>query len=167
MNTLSRGALYFGCIWTLASCATPPEPTEPSHIAPPPEIAAQVPRKLPRSAHVTVVPYPDKAWDQGLTGRVLVEFRIDSRGKVVSAWVVGADAAPVLQEGALATLGGYTFDTSPPGFKQEDPRPFFVTVRFCLPKCGDIADYPGTEDVRVWSERGSGSPPKWPYKPND
>ena len=135
--------------WALVSCATP-QPTT-SHIAPAPDVSTQTPRKPPKS-HFDFSAgdlYPAQAKRQHLVGRVLVEFHIDSRGKVVSEKVLGADAAPVLQSGALALLRGALFDVSAPGFDPGDPTPFRVTVRFCLPTCGEIVAFPGTEDITV------------------
>src|SRR4029077_4002971 len=135
--------------WGLVSCATS-EPTSP-RLAPPADISAQTPRKLPKS-HFDLSagdPYPEQAKRQGLTGRVLVEFQIDRHGKAVSERVLGADAAPVLQHGALAVVRRSTFDVSGPGFDPADPTPFRVTVRFCLPNCGELVSFPGTEDITI------------------
>jgi TonB family protein len=138
-------------VWALASCATEkPAASGTSRIAPPPEIQAETSRKPPKPHFDSSIDwYPPQAKRQGLVGRVLVEFQIDRGGRVVSERVLGADAAPILQSAALAFVKAATFDVSDPRFDPADVTPFRFTVRFCLPKCGDIAPYPGTEDVTV------------------
>jgi TonB family protein len=149
----TRTILCVCWFWALVSCATPQPAT--SHLAPPADISAQTPRKLPKS-HFDLSagdPYPEQGKRQGLAGRVLVEFQIDRHGKAVSEKILGADAAPVLQNGALAVVRRSTFDVSGPAFDPADPTPFRVTVRFCLPTCGEVVPFPGTEDITI-----SGSP---------
>jgi TonB family protein len=161
-SMIAAWAVAFWLCCALLSCATPKE-TSPSvlsgtHVAPPPEIATQTPRKLPkwhldlRGPDPANDPYPEQAKRQGLAGRVLVEFQIDRSGKAVSAKILAADAASVLQAGALKLIRSATFDTSQPGFDPADSTPFLVTVRFCLPSCGPIVPFAGTEEVDV---RGS------------
>jgi len=155
--TQPRVVLPLSWFWVLVSCATS-EPTAPSHVAPPAELATQAPRKLPKTVSIKRFEYPDLAWREGLTGRVLVEFRLDSRGKAISPKIVAADAARVLQEAALMVLGTITYDVSTPGFDAADPKPLLVTVRFCLPNCGDIPNFPGTEDISVRSSHPPNKP---------
>jgi TonB family protein len=150
MRFSKTGAILCVCwLWALVSCATP-EPTA-SHLTPPADISPRMPRKLPKSQFdfSAGATYPEQALRQGLAGRVLVEFQIDRHGKAISARVLEADAAPVLQNGALAAVRRSTFDVSAPGFDPGDPTPFRVTVRFCLLNCGDIVPFPGTEDYIV------------------
>jgi TonB family protein len=94
-------------------------------------------------------PYPAEARRQSLTGRVLVEFQINERGKAFSEKVLRADAASVLQDGALGVVKRMTFDVSGPGFDPADPTPFRLTVMFCLPSCSRLVAFPGTESFVV------------------
>lgn len=158
--TQARLVLGLGWLWVLVSCATS-EPTTRSHVPPPAELATQAPRKLPRTVSIKSFEYPDQAWREGLTGRVLVEFRLNSSGKAISPRVVAADAAQVLQEAALVVLGTITYDISTPGFDPADPKPLLVTVRFCLPNCGDIPNFLGTEDMSVRSSHPPNKPTYW------
>jgi TonB family protein len=95
--------------------------------------------------------YPAEAKRQGLTGRVLIEFQIDSNGSVTSEKILAADASSVIQAGALRLVQATKFDVSQPGI--DLATPFRVSVLFCLPHCGNIVLFPGTEAVTV-----SGSP---------
>lgn len=153
MHDLRAGViLCLCCLWALYSCATPSSGTtsRSAHIAAPAELQAGASRKLPKTHLNTSIDfYPPQAKREGLVGRVLVGFQIDQRGKADSARVVGADAAPILQDAALELIKGSTFDVSAPGFDATDPTPFLVTVRFCLPTCGEIVSFPGSEDMTV------------------
>ena len=154
--TQPRVVLPLSWFWVLVSCATS-EPTAPSHVAPPAELATQAPRKLPKTVSIKRFEYRP-----GVAGRphwsCAVEFRLDSRGKAISPKIVAADAARVLQEAALMVLGTITYDVSTPGFDAADPKPLLVTVRFCLPNCGDIPNFPGTEDISVRSSHPPNKP---------
>jgi TonB family protein len=138
------------CCWlpALAACAT----SQSVLHEPPADITAQAPKKLPpshTSSHSDL--YPAEAKRQGLTGRVLVQFQIDSNGSVTSERVLAADASSVLQAGALRLLQATKFDVSQSGI--DLATPFRVSVLYCLPHCGNIVSFPGTEAVTV-----SGSP---------
>jgi TonB family protein len=138
------------CCWlpALVACATSQSvPHEP-----PADIAAQAPKKLPPSHTSRNLDfYPPEAKRQGLTGRVLVEFQIDGNGSVASEKVIAADASSVLQAGALRLIQATKFDVSQSGI--DLVTPFRVSVLYCLPHCGSIVPFPGTEAVTV-----SGSP---------
>lgn len=144
--------LACGLPW-VSSCVTSKAPA-PSQTTAQAQIATPAPRKLPPTSHIDLAndPYPQQAKAQGLTGRVLVEFHIDRDGKVVSPQILAADADEMLQKAALAALETVTYDISQPDFAAADPKPYRVTVRFCLPSCKAIANFPGTEDIAI---RGS------------
>jgi len=91
-------------------------------------------------------PYPQVAWFRGLTGRVLIEFQIDQSGRAVSENILGADAAPVLQDAAAQLIRSVQFDTTDPRFNPSDTTPFRETVRFCIGNCGAMRPYPGTDE---------------------
>jgi TonB family protein len=143
----------FWFLWAalLVGCAT--EPPTASHLTPPPEIASQTPRTLPKW-HIDFAggdPYPDEARRDSLVGRVLVAFQIDPHGQAVSEKVLAADAAPILQRGALNLIRRLKFDVSGPD--TGSTAPYYATVRFCLPSCRDVPVFSGTEDIMI-----SGSP---------
>lgn len=152
MRSLKVGAIL--CSFCgLVSCASTQSATSPlaspTHFSPPPELAAQTPRKLPKWHYSFSAgdPYPDQARYQNLVGRVLIEFQIDRNGRAVSPKLLAADADAVLQSGALTLLEKSTFDVG--DLDLTDPTPFRVTVRYCLPKCEGIPLFPGTEELTI------------------
>jgi TonB family protein len=157
--------LCFTGVTTLISCATTnPASQSPSgptaHIEPPAEVAEETPRQLPRFLHLADFLsrnwYPSDAQRQGLTGNVVIEFRIAQSGDVEDARLLGADAAPSLQRNALLQVRSATFNVSDPKFNPNDPRPFRGTVFFCIDRCADLTPFPGSVTFAV-STRTSGS----------
>jgi TonB family protein len=115
-----------------------------------PKPAAQPVRKLPRSQFPSNVDwYPTKAKKAHDTGRVLVGFSIDSRGKATSLKVLKAEAPRILRNAALNFVTDMTFDVHDPAFNAADPTPFAISVRFCIIDCGTLVGYPGYEDARI------------------
>ena len=150
--------LCFTSVTTLTSCATtnPPShsPSGPTaRIEPSAQVAEEAPRELPRFRNLAQFLsrnwYPSDAQRQGLAGKVLIEFRIGQGGDVEDARILGADAAPSLQRSALLQVRSATFDVSDPKFNPNDPRPFRVTVFFCIDRCGDLSPFPGSVTFAV------------------
>jgi TonB family protein len=137
--------LATGLAW-LAACASPGLPNQGgTYIAVPAEVAASTPRRLPKAApQQPAFNYPVDALRDRLTGKVLLQFRIDANGNVQSAQVIAADAAPILREAALNYLRRQTFLLSGASFDPTDPTPFRVTVIYCITRCPDVAPLPGS-----------------------
>ncbi len=135
-----------------ATDPTTPAAAKPAAAAPPAASAAQAPvvRKLPRSQFASNVDwYPTKAKQQHDTGRVLVGFKIDAKGKAVSIKVLKAEAPRILRTAATNFVSDLTFDTSDPAYNPADPAPYAISVRFCIIDCGTLVGYPGYEDARI------------------
>jgi TonB family protein len=111
--------LATGLAW-LAACASPGLPNQGgTYIAVPAEVAASTPRRLPKAApQQAAFNYPVDALRDRLTGKVLLQFRIDANGNVQSAQVIAADAAPILREAALNYLRRQTFSSLVPALIQ-------------------------------------------------
>jgi TonB family protein len=134
------------CFWVLAAHAADPVPREP-----PPEVAAQPSRQLPRLNIKAMHAPPDfrqPAAKEQTPGRVLLEFQIDHSGTAVGARILASDAAPVYQARALEVLKYFRYDVTDPGFDPSDAAPFRLTMEFCLPACRDPI-YPGTNGIRI------------------
>jgi TonB family protein len=115
-----------------------------------PKTAAQPPRKLPRFQFPQNIDwYPAKAKKAHDTGRVLVEFGIDGKGKATSLKVLKAEAPRILRNAALNFVTDMTFDVADPAFNVSDPTRFAISVRFCIIDCGTLVGYPGYEDARI------------------
>jgi TonB family protein len=144
------------CVVLLTACASQ-KPAAPA--APPATPAAtgapatptpQAARKLPGIHYpLNIDWYPTKAKQQHDTGRVLVGFKIDSKGKAVSMKVLKAEAPRILRNAALNFVTDVTFDVSDPAYNAADPTPFAISVRFCIIECGSLVGYPGYEDARI------------------
>ena len=93
--------------------------------------------------------YPTKAKQQHDTGRVLVGFTIDSKGKAVSMKILKAEAPRILRNAALNFVTDVTFDVSDPAYNPSDPTPFAISVRFCIIECGSLVGSPGYEDAGI------------------
>lgn len=107
-------------------------------------------RKLPRMTFASNIDwYPSKAKQEHLTGRVLVQFKIDGQGKAVSMKVLKAEAPRSLRNAALNFVTDVTFDVTDPAYNVADPAPYAISVRFCIIDCGTLVGYPGYEDVRI------------------
>jgi TonB family protein len=118
--------------------------------APPPPPAPKPPRKLPPVHYpLNIDWYPTKAKQQGLTGRVLVGFKIDGTGKAVSLKVLKAEAPRILRNAALNFVTDATFDVSDAAFNPADPTLYAISVRFCIIDCGVLVGFPGYEDARI------------------
>src|SRR5450432_1367057 len=147
--------MLVACAMLLASCAsqTPAgPPVTPTATGAPaaPKPAEQPARKLQRSqfpAHIDW--YPTKAKQQHDTGRVLVGFKIDSKGKAVSINILKAEAPRILRNAAVNFVTDVSFDVSDPAYNASDPMPFAISVRFCIIECGSLVGYPGYEDARI------------------
>jgi TonB family protein len=145
----------------LASCAsqktaTPaPAATESAAPAAAKPAAASQPsapavRKLPRSQFASNVDwYPTKAKKAHDTGRVLVGFRIDAKGKAESIKVLKAEAPRILRTAATNFVSDLNFDTSDPAYNPADPTLYAISVRFCIIDCGTLVGFPGYEDARI------------------
>ena len=144
----SQTVFCVSLVSALISCTAPAvRPSRPSHFAPPGDSATQTSRKPPKGDldFSAGDPYPEQGKRQDLTGRVLVEFQINQRGEAISEKVLGADADPVLQDGALSMVKRMKFDVSGLEFDSADSTPFRVTVLFCLHNCIGLAPFLGTE----------------------
>jgi TonB family protein len=115
-----------------------------------PKGAAPAPRKLPRFQFPSNIDwYPAKAKKAHETGRVLVGFSIDGKGKATSLKVLKAEAPRILRSAALNFVTDMAFDVGDPAFNASDPTPFAISVRFCIIDCGTLVGYPGYEDARI------------------
>jgi TonB family protein len=146
------------CVVLLASCAsqTPAPPPAasaadakkeaPTALKP----AAQPPRKLPRMQYpMNIDWYPSKAKKAHETGRVLVGFTIDGKGKAASLKILKAEAPRILRNAALNFVTDVSFDVSDPAYNPSDPTPYAISVRFCVIDCGTLVGFPGYEDARI------------------
>jgi len=70
--------------------------------------------------------YPDAARRGGQTGTVLVEFTIDTDGRVVSAFAKQPSPWPLLNEEAVKTVRRWKF---PPGGVMKLQRPIVFELR--------------------------------------
>ena len=121
--------------------------------------AAQASRPLPGFQPGADQPgYPEEALAAGLSGRVLVEFGITA-GRATGITVATAQAEPILQQAAVAIIADTYFDLHDRNNNPSDPRPFFVSVQFCLDYCGELRPFPGYERNAL-SITGQ-SPPGW------
>lgn len=150
---VSRRLLYLACSCALiAACSTAKFAETTVHIPPPANIAAEPARKLPKMRlDANTEWYPAQAKREGMTGRVLVQFEIDPAGRVRGEQILAADAVPLLLDAALKSIRGSEFDVA--GLASTGAGPYRVTVRYCLPDCGSIEPFAGTEDLKI-----SGSP---------
>jgi len=143
------------CVLTLAvalgaSCAShmpvaPPPPDIMSPRAGP--TAPPAARPLPGFRPAPDQPgYPAAALEGRLTGRVLVEFRIDAGGRATDVAVAKAQADPILQQAAVEIITATRFDVHDRNYDASDPRPFYASVQFCMDNyCGEIRPFPGYE----------------------
>ncbi len=132
------------------STLSPTESTKEIDTVPGHDTLAAPLRKLPRPhIDMSTDPYPEEGKRQHLQGRVLLEFQLDQTGKAVSLKVLQAEAAPALQKAALNLVRRAKFDVSNSNFDAADPTPFRVTIRFCLPACGAITSFPGSEELTI------------------
>jgi TonB family protein len=154
----ARAWVAAACALFLASCASPQPAAAPASPAPEtkkeapaaPKTAAQAPRKLPRMQYpMNIDWYPSKAKKAHDTGRVLVGFNIDSKGKATSLKILKAEAPRILRNAALNFVTDVNFDVSDPAFNPSDPTPFAISVRFCIIDCGTLVGFPGYEDARI------------------
>jgi len=112
--------------------------------------AAPPPRKLPHSQFPSNIDwYPTKAKKEHDTGRVLVGFTIDSKGKATSLKILKAEAPRILREAALNFVTDMSFDVTDPAYNAADPTPYALSVRFCIIDCGTLVGFPGYEDARI------------------
>jgi TonB family protein len=149
------------CAFLLSSCASqqravpPPVPATSmpqtaKTVTAAPKSTPPAPRKLPRSQFASNIDwYPRKAKQQHDTGRVLIGFKIDSKGKAVSMKVLKAEAPRILRDAALDFVSDLNFDVSDPAYNPTDPEPFAISVRFCILDCGSLVGFPGYEDARI------------------
>ncbi len=147
--------LAAACTGLLLACASQKSggPAAPAATKDPPaapKTAAQPPRKLPRFQFPSNIDwYPSKAKKAHDTGRVLVGFSIDGKGKATSLKIIKAEAPKILRNAALNFVTDMNFDLSDPAFNASDPTPFAISVRFCIIDCGTLVGYPGYEDARI------------------
>ncbi len=143
----------------LLSCASQPPVTPASppaagraRNAPPPApspVAAA--RKPPRFLYPSNIDwYPTQAKRHLDTGRVLVEFKIDTKGKAVSMKILRAEAPRILRKAALDFITDVTFDVTDPTYAAADSdAAFAISVRFCIADCASVPGFPGYEDARI------------------
>ena len=94
-------------------------------------------------------PYPLEGKQQRLEGRVLASLQIDSKGNATSIEFLRAEAPPPIQAAACHLLQELQFVRPGPGADASDPRPFLVTVRFCIISCARVAKYPDGDDISI------------------
>jgi TonB family protein len=146
---MKRSRAAVTVLWSVIAggCATPP----PQHRPPPAPAAAPMPatsgagiREVPHNTAPNDRPwFPPSALQRHLSGRVLVEFQIAPPGKAIAPSVAAADADPLLQKAALDLVSAMRFDLSDPRYDAADPRPFYISVLFCIQSCGDLKAYAG------------------------
>jgi TonB family protein len=156
-----RSLLGVGATVSCSSAAPRSEPAELNpaviHIAPPPEIAATTPRKLPPHAGFirSMLWYPAPAVRLGMSGRVLVEFTLDTTGIVASAKVVAADAPQLLQGSALEFVRNSKFNIASADFNRADSAPFRVSILYCVATCGELVPFPGSQGLTITNSLGT------------
>jgi len=133
-----------------APSSAPATPATAKDAAAAPKPAAPTARKLPRSQFPPNIDwYPTKAKKEHDTGRVLVGFTIDSKGKAASLKILKAEAPRILRTAALNFVTDMSFDVTDPAYNPADPTPYALSVRFCIVDCGTLVGFPGYEDARI------------------
>lgn len=95
-----KGIARLGAALLLAGCSASPTLTQPPVEVKPGELTRfWVPTPTERDIRV-----PAKAQEKGIPGRVVVEYVIDSEGKVVGPTVVSAEPQGVYNKAALAFI---------------------------------------------------------------
>jgi len=97
--------------------------------------------------------YPAKAKRSGSQGRVLVEFKIDAKGRPTDASVLESDAEVLLQTHSLKMLQATLFDVADPRFNPADETPFRVTYRYCLKPCAPLDPYERSNLITISATR--------------
>jgi TonB family protein len=144
----------------LVACASQPSvpPAAPISSAAP-ATDDQGPR-LPHGAFPHGVPtdlsrdwYPSEARQRGLTGRVIVEFRIGANGRPQDVKIHRADADPILQSAAVQMARTFKYDVKDPTFNPTDSSVYRESISFQLIGCGmaRVPPYPGYDNVMVVS----------------
>jgi TonB family protein len=114
------------CAWALAltspaivgGCATR-EAAHPAAVA----TAAESPPRLDTPARkLPNMHFPNTELLAPLEGRVLIEFRIDKDGKIISPTVLRAEAAPALQNAALKLVQRAKVNVKDKNFDASDTR---------------------------------------------
>jgi TonB family protein len=156
-NLVKAWSAAVGAVLLVACASQAPTPsptasasgaTKDASAAPKPQ--APPPRKLPHSQFPSNIDwYPTKAKKEHDTGRVLVGFTIDSKGKAASLTILKAEAPRILRTAALNFVTDMTFDVADPAYNAADPTPFALSVRFCILDCGTLVGFPGYEDARI------------------
>jgi TonB family protein len=158
VEILAKAWALATCVVWLAACASQAPATAPAaaaadakkEVPAAPKPAAQPPRKLPRMQYpMNIDWYPSKAKKAHDTGRVLVGFTIDSKGKAASLKILKAEAPRILRNAALNFVTDVSFDVSDPAYNSSDPAPYAISVRFCIIECGTLVGFPGYEDARI------------------
>lgn len=153
VQILAKAWLTVACALFLASCASPQPAASPAAETKKEAPAAPKtapPRKLPRMQYpMNIDWYPSKAKKAHDTGRVLVGFNIDGKGKATSLKILKAEAPRILRNAALNFVTDVNFDVSDPAFNPSDPTAFAISVRFCIIDCGTLVGFPGYEDARI------------------
>jgi TonB family protein len=146
--TVASAALMVACA---SQAPAPPSAAAPAKdAAAAPKPAAPLSRKLPRSQFPPNIDwYPTKAKKEHDTGRVLVGFTIDSKGKAASLKILKAEAPRILRTAALNFVTDMSFDVTDPAYNAADPTPYALSVRFCIVDCGTLVGFPGYEDARI------------------
>ncbi len=70
--------------------------------------------------------YPAEARRKGQTGTLIVEFTVDTSGRVISAYLTSPSAWPLLNEQAIRAVRGWKF---PPGPVMKLQRPIIFQLR--------------------------------------
>jgi TonB family protein len=95
--------------------------------------------------------YPPEARRRTLTGRVVVEFRIDAAGKPEDVKISRAEADRILQIAAVYMVTTFRFDTKDPLLDPTDSRPYLISISYQLVGCNTppVPSYPGFEADRA------------------
>jgi len=94
--------------------------------------------------------YPPEARRRTLTGRAVVEFRIDAAGKPEDVKINRAEADRILQVGAVYMVTTFRFDTKDPLLDPTDSRPYLISISYQLIGCNTppVSPYPGFDADR-------------------
>jgi len=94
--------------------------------------------------------YPPQARRRTLTGRVVVEFRINAAGKPEDVRINRAEADRILQIAAVYMVTTFRFDTKDPLLDPTDSRPYLISISYQLIGCNTqpVPSYPGFDADR-------------------
>lgn len=126
--------------------AVPAEPTAearpmlpPSQAAPADSLKKAAPAiSNPRPVHVVQPRYPSDALRSGITGRVDLEFRVDTDGKVRDVRVLDAQPAGVFDRAAIAALQQWQFEVPAASADERYVRSFAFTAGTGPAACQEV-----------------------------